>query len=110
MKKLVKEYGDFEYEDFIGTMRAEWDNNFITFKGVDYMPTVRRNKRTGESEWYFADALECCTAANPKPLTAAYKTLDELLAAPVFDGKTIAERYGEMGKCNMFWIENCADS
>ena len=110
MKKLVREYGDFEYEDFIDTMRSEWDNNFVTFSGTDYMPTVRRNKRTGKPEWYFADALECCTVANPKPLTATYGTLDELLSAPVFDGKTIAERYDEMEKCNMFWIEDGTDS
>lgn len=105
MKRLVKVYGDFEYDDFVGAMLSEYDNNLITFDGADLMPCLRVKRRSSEREWFFADALECCTVSHPKPLTEPYPSLEALLSAPVLEGKTIAERYDEIGKCNDFWIE-----
>ena len=106
MRKLVKVYGDFDYDDFIGTMLAEYDNNLITFNGMDLMPCLHVERRSGKREWYFADALECCTVRHPKPLTESFSSLEELLFAPILNGKTIAERYNEIGTCNEFYIED----
>ena len=96
MTILKKHYGSFEMDDFIQSVRDDYDNKLITYDGQDYMFDLVYSRKTKEPAWYLTDALEFMTVKHPKHLAGPFGTIDELLNAPVLDGKSIIDRYDEL--------------
>ena len=99
-KRLEKHYGNFKKEEFLQAIRDDYDNKLITFGDQDYMFDLVYNKIKESSQWYLMDALEFMTEKKPRPLAGPFKSIDELLNAPVLAGKSITERYGELKTCD----------
>ena len=96
MTILKKHYGTFEMDDFIQSIRDDYDNKLVTYDGQDYMFDLTFSKKTGKQVWYLADALEFMTVRKPKHLAGPFGSIDELLNAPALDGKSIIDRYDEL--------------
>lgn len=95
-KSLCKHYGSFDLDDFIDSIRCDWDNKLITYDSNDYMFDMERGRKGEPTLWYLVDALEFMTVRHPRRMAGPFSSLDELLAAPILDGKSIVERYGEL--------------
>ena len=54
--------------------------------------------------WYLVDALEFMTERKPQPLAGPFDSLENLLKAPLLDGKSIDQRYYEIGTSDTFRI------
>lgn len=107
MKKVLKECEAFEKNDFYQFIRDEYDNALISWNGCDYMFDLVHSNKDGSSHWYLMDALEFMAERKPRPLAGPFDSLDSLLAAPLLDGKSIDERYYEIGKSDTFrLVEN----
>ncbi len=104
-----KHYGDFEMEDFFDAIDCEYDMKIITYKGRDYIAYRCTDRSTGEEDWWLCDASEYIAKAKkgkrPSKLSDVYHSLDELVRAPILDGKSIVERYDEIGKCDWYDVE-----
>lgn len=103
-RRLEKRYGDFDKDDFIDCIKQEYDERLITFRGQDYAFNAIKDEDTGGWKWYMCDALELRTKKHPRRLSGYYTSLDDLLNAPELDGRSVIERFDELGKCDWFWL------
>ncbi len=103
-KRIWKECKPFKKDDFYLFIDYEYDNALISYNGRDYMFDLTRNKKDGTWSWYLMDAIEFMTERKPKPLFGPFDSLKSLLDAPIFDGKSIDERYDEIGKSDTFRV------
>ena len=104
MKKVWKVCEPFKKRDFFAFIRDEYDNALISYNGRDYMFDLSVSKKDGRRSWYLMDALEFMTERKPKPLAGPFDSLDSLLKAPLLDGKSIDERYFEIGRSDTFRV------
>lgn len=104
MKKVLKECEPFKKRDFFAFIRDEYDNALISYNGKDYMFDLSVSKKDGRRSWYLMDAIEFMTERKPKPLAGPFDSLDSLLKAPLLDGKSIDERYSEIGTSDTFRV------
>ena len=104
MKKVWKVCEPFKKRDFFAFIRDEYDNALISYNGKDNMFDLSVSKKDGRRSWYLMDALEFMTERKPKPLAGPFDSLDSLLKAPLLDGKSIDERYSEIGRSDTFRV------
>lgn len=104
MKKVWKVCEPFKKKDFFAFIRDEYDNALISYNGRDYMFDSEVSKKDGLRKWYLMDALELMTERKPKPLAGPFDSLESLLKAPLLDGKSIDQRYCEIGTSDTFRI------
>ena len=104
MKKVLKECEPFKKEYFFQYIMDEYDNVLISYNGKDYMFDLSVSKKDGRWSWYLMDAIEFMTERKPKPLAGPFDSLDSLLKAPLLDGKSIDERYSEIGSSDTFRV------
>ena len=96
MTVLAKHYGNFEMDDFLQSIRDDYDNKLITYSGKDYMFDLVYSKKSNKPSWYLADAIEFMTVKSPKHFAGPLDSIDDLLGAPILDGKSIIDRYDEI--------------
>lgn len=91
MAHIEKHYGTFNKEDFVDAFRCAYDWPLFTYRGQDYVIDQKYHRKTGEREYFFADPL--IHRGEGHRLSIGFETVDELLAAPVLDGKSFLDRY-----------------
>lgn len=104
MKKVWKECKPFKKDDFYRFIEDEYDNALISYGGRDYMFDFTASRHSTNRSWYFMDALEFLSERKPKPLAGPFDSLENLLKAPLLDGKSIDQRYNEIGTSDTFRI------
>lgn len=101
-RRIEKQYGDFEIDDFLDAIRCEYDEKLITYNGKDYTFDFKLEERTGKRHWYPVDVPDPESGREPEWTAGPFGSLDELFAAPILDGKSIIGRYDELGTCDVF--------
>lgn len=101
-RRIEKQYGDFEMDDFLDAIRCEYDEKLITYGGNDFTFDFRPEEGTGKRLWYLVDVPDPESGREQERVAGPFGSLDELFAAPILDGKSIIERYDELGTCDVF--------
>ncbi len=105
MRRILKECKPFEKSQFYEFVRDEFDNALISYDGRDYMFDRARAKEDGQWRWYLMDAVDHLTERKPRPLFGPFESFESLVTAPILDGKSIDDRYDEIGKSDTFYVE-----
>ena len=78
----------------------------FTLDGNDYIIVAERPRRFAKPEWFLCDVFEYATKRKPKRISPSFGSMDELIDAPLFNGRSFRERFDEAG---FFYWYNVVD-
>ena len=94
MKRIDKIEYETDWTHFYDDGYFDSEVSF-SLDGKDYIIVGESPRRGVKTKWFLCDALEYATKRRPKHISPDFDTRDELLDAPLFDGRSFRERFEE---------------